>query len=151
MLYQKVYALAVTLTLLLPLHDFRVENYSHRLRNSTPRGPATAGADLEIVRLRVIRDLLAPPVDEVLVMDLIKSIRPDGSWPGINYADVSRTGFEHARHLENMFQLSRAYKKADSQWYQNPQVKDAALSALDYWLENDFICDNWWWNEMGTP
>ena len=30
-------------------------------------------------------------------------------------------------------------------------MKDLALSALDFWLENDFICDNWWWNEMGTP
>lgn len=30
-------------------------------------------------------------------------------------------------------------------------MKSTALSALDFWLEHDFICDNWWWNEMGTP
>src|SRR5699024_5360380 len=23
--------------------------------------------------------------------------------------------------------------------------------ALDFWLKNDFICDNWWWNQIGTP
>jgi len=25
------------------------------------------------------------------------------------------------------------------------------LAALDFWLAHDFICENWWWNEMGTP
>ena len=22
---------------------------------------------------------------------------------------------------------------------------------MDFWIKNDFICDNWWWNEMGAP
>ena len=122
----------------------------HRLSDNPP-AVVTSSPDLEIVRVRVIQDLLAPPVDEALAMDLMKSIRQDGSWPDINYKDVSRTGFDHARHLESMFVLSRAYKKHHSQWYQNPQMREAALSAMDFWLEHDFICDNWWWNEMGTP
>lgn len=123
---------------------------SYRLSGAAGIGTQSSN-DLEIIRLRVIQDLLTPPVDEVLVMEIFKSIRPDGSWPDINYKDLSRTGFDHARHLDNMILLSRAYRKHDSQWYQNPQVKEAALSAMDFWLENDFICDNWWWNEMGTP
>lgn len=111
----------------------------------------TASQDLEIIRQRVIDDLLQPPVDEGSIRALLKSIKQDGSWADIDYKDVSRTGFQHARHLTNMFELSRAYRKPDSPWFQHPQVKDAALSALDFWLQHDFICDNWWWNEMGTP
>ncbi len=107
--------------------------------------------DLETIRLRVVADLYAPPVDRERVAELLRTVKADGSWPDINYIDVSRTGFDHARHLNNMFELSRAYKKSDSPWFQNPEVKDVALSALDYWLEHDFICDNWWWNEIGTP
>ena len=85
--------------------------------------PSASSNDLEIIRVRVIQDLLTPPVNESLVLELVKSIRSDGSWQDIDYKDVSRTGFEHARHLDNMFTLSRAYKKHDSQWYQNPQVR----------------------------
>jgi len=110
-----------------------------------------ASKDLEIIRMRVIGDLLEPPVSEPKIKALIKSIKPDGSWPDINYKDVSTTGFQHSEHLQNMFELSRAYKKEESPWHQNPVVKNLTLSALDFWIEHDFICDNWWWNEMGTP
>lgn len=111
----------------------------------------TSNPDLEIIRKRVITGLLEPPIKEDLVRELLSTIRPDGSWPDINYEDVSRTGFDHSRHLEYMYELSRAYKKPESPWYQHPEVREDAISALDFWLEHDFICDNWWWNEMGTP
>ncbi|MGC1244566.1 MAG: hypothetical protein WA874_23460 [Chryseosolibacter sp.] len=111
----------------------------------------TASEDLEIIRARVISDLLEPAVNAQEIKTLLKAIRRDGSWPDIDYKDVSRTGFQHSRHLQNMYELARAYKKPNSAWYQHPEAKDAALSALDYWLQHDFICDNWWWNEMGTP
>ena len=152
MLVRKFHAISIAALLLLPAYRSMALAVGNSECHSSEKFEMLASAaDLEIVRQRVISDLLAGPVDEALVMDLVKAIRQDGSWPDIDYRDVSRTGFDHARHLENMFQLSRAYKKPDSQWYQNPQVKDAALSAMDFWLENDFICDNWWWNEMGTP
>jgi len=67
--------------------------------------------DLEIVRKRIIADLLEPAIDGNKINQLVKSIRPDGSWPGINYKDTTKTGFQHSIHLENMLDLARAYKK----------------------------------------
>jgi len=110
-----------------------------------------AGADLELIRTRMIQDLLEPAVNNSLIAALIKTIKLDGSWPGINYQDVSRTGFQHSRHLENMLELSRAYKKPGSSYYHNEAVKQTVSAALDFWIAHDFICENWWWNEMGTP
>lgn len=153
MLVQKSFRVVIAVLLFLSVQTWCMANadgYAYRLSDKSI-ARAVSSNDLEIIRVRVIQDLLRPPVDEVLVMDLVKAIKQDGSWPDINYEDVTRTGFDHARHLDNMFVLARAYKKHDSQWYQNPQVREAALSAMDFWLENDFICDNWWWNEMGTP
>lgn len=152
MLQQKIYAIAVILSFLAPAHELISRsrgNISSRLSEETQT--SRSSPDLEVIRARVIQDLLAPDLNEALIRNLMKTIRDDGSWPDIDYADVSRTGFQHSRHLENMYLLSRAYKKKDSPWYQNPEVKSIALSALDFWLEHDFICDNWWWNEMGTP
>ncbi|MBO9150775.1 polysaccharide lyase family 8 super-sandwich domain-containing protein [Chitinophaga sp. GCM10012297] len=107
--------------------------------------------DLQIIKQRVKADLLAPPVNEKTINQLVKTIRPDGTWPGINYKDVSRTGFQHKDHLENMLALARAYKKPGSPLFNDPAVKRTFSAALDFWLANDFRCDNWWWNEMGTP
>ncbi len=107
--------------------------------------------DLEIIRKRIINDLLEPPVNEQTIQKLIQSINPDGSWPGINYKDTTRTGFQHSTHLENMLFLARAYKKQGTNFFQNAEVKKTVSSALDFWIAHDFISQNWWWNEMGTP
>jgi len=112
-------------------------------KNSTP--------DIEIIRKRIIDDLLAPAVDASAIRKLIGNIQADGSWQDINYKDTSKTAFQNREHLEHMEDLSRAYKKPGSPFYQDINVKNVALAALDFWLAHDFICENWWWNEMGTP
>jgi chondroitin AC lyase len=108
-------------------------------------------ADLETIRGRVISDLLEPLVNVAEINKLVQTQLPDGTWPNINYKDVSRTGFQHSEHLNNMLSLARAYKKSGSALHNNAGVKKAVSQALDYWIANDFICENWWWNEMGTP
>lgn len=107
--------------------------------------------DVEIVRKRIVDDLLKPPVKEEKIKELVATLQPDGSWPGINYKDTTKTGFQHSIHLENMLDLARAYKKPGNRYYGSIVVKKTVSSALDFWIAHDFICENWWWNEMGTP
>jgi chondroitin AC lyase len=107
--------------------------------------------DLEKLRKRVIDDLLEPSIVSNKIKKIISTIKPDGSWPGIDYKDTTKTGFEHRIHLENMLDLARAYRKPGSEFTNNPDVRKTLSSALDFWIAHDFICENWWWNEMGTP
>lgn len=120
-------------------------------RQTVPAATQVRARDLEGIRLRVITDLLEPAVDEQEISRLMNAVQPDGSWPDIDYRDVSRTGFEHGDHLDNLIELSRAWKKPASGFYRDPELKNVISSALDFWLAHDFISDNWWWNEMGTP
>ena len=117
--------------------------------NSTVKN--ITGPDLEIIRRRIVEDLLKQAVNGNKIKSLAASIQPDGSWPGINYRDTTKTGFQHSIHLENMLDLAVAYKKPGSEFYLNPAIKHTVSSALDFWIAHDFICENWWWNEMGTP
>ena len=117
-----------------------------------------ADPDLEVVRQRFVSELLASSSDSIQVHNLMISIKEDGSWPDIDYEDVSNTAFEHSRHLQNMIELSRAYaksihpdKKPGPTLHGDPKLKVVIFSALDFWLDHDFICDNWWWNQIGTP
>lgn len=107
--------------------------------------------DIMVIKQRVVADLLEPSVNSGAITRMVQTIQPDGSWPGIDYKDVSRTGFQHKEHLDNMLTLARAYKKKGSPFFNDPAVKKTFSAALDFWLAHDFRCDNWWWNEMGTP
>ncbi len=115
------------------------------------RAGAAERDELKIIRERYVAELLETAPDDAEVARLLETIRADGSWPGIDYKDVSRTGFQHAEHLANMRQLSLALRHPDSTFHQAAAVRNAALTAFDFWVVHDFICDNWWWNEMGTP
>src|SRR5690554_3717288 len=93
-------------------------SYSHSiltLQNPLPTEYEKANLeDLETIRKRIIEDLLATGIDEAEIQRLTQTIRTDGSWPGIDYEDVSRTGFEHSEHLTNMLELAKAFKKPGS-------------------------------------
>jgi len=110
-----------------------------------------ADSDLEKLRKEFRTELLQPNVNSNEIESLINTINPNGTWPGINYKDVSRTGFQQREHLSNLVDLSRAYKKPGSQFQGDEKLKKIIDLALNYWLANDFICDNWWWNQIGTP
>lgn len=107
--------------------------------------------DLEVLRERFVDELLESSLDEEEIAQLLRTLRDDGTWPGINYADTSREGFEHSDHLNNAIDLARAYKKPGSLYYGDPEVKQAVHDALDFWLAHDFIGENWWNNQIGTP
>jgi chondroitin AC lyase len=111
----------------------------------------SAPSDFETIKKRVTDELMSSAVKDSQVESLINSIRSDGTWPGIDYADVSREGFQHTRHYGNMVTLARAYKTKSSKYFKSKKVKTAIESALKNWVDNDYSCDNWWHNQIGTP
>jgi chondroitin AC lyase len=116
-----------------------------------PAGVKNADAELEAIRQKIRIDLLGNEVPKETVLRLISEFNPSGTWKGINYQDISRTGFEHRIHLSNVLQLAQAHQNPVSPYFKKKEVFEIIDSALAYWIQNDFICDNWWWNEMGTP
>lgn len=112
---------------------------------------STAKSDIDIIKNRVVAELMKHPVNDEQVAKLIESIKEDGTWPGIDYNDVSRTGFQHYNHAGNLVLVARAYKKKSSKFYNNKKAKNTVELALNNWVANDYICDNWWHNQIGVP
>ena len=76
------------------------------------------------------------------------TIRPDGSWPDIDYSSQLRSKWTTAtKHLK-----VRLHALA-SDWYRNRNRAslDAAHLALRFWLSRRFTNPNWWWNVIGVP
>lgn len=115
---------------------------------SSPSDP-----DLELVRSRFAAAALDPagPIDYERVAQRMAALSPDGSWPDINYADTRNVAFQNAEHLRHMVEMARAYKIKASPLKGRKDLKKKLFLAIDYWTANDFICDNWWNNQIDTP
>ena len=76
------------------------------------------------------------------------TIRPDGSWADIDYADQRRsrwtTGIQHLGH--RLCALA-------ADWRRNRDGASLAAAhlALRFWLSRRFTNPNWWWNVIGVP
>lgn len=107
--------------------------------------------DMEIISERVVNELLKTVIDQDQVMDLMGTINEEGFWPGINYEDVSRIAYEHKAHVQHIKEMSLAFRKPDSPLYKDQKLQQALSSAIDFWIANDFIADNWHTNEISNP
>jgi len=114
-------------------------------------GIAYGQSDFELVRQRVISEIMRSKANDAGVKKLMETIGPDGSWASINYEDVSNTGFENRFHTGNMVEMSLAFNQPDSRYYQNKDLGELINRSLSFWCEKDFICENWWHNQIGTP
>lgn len=108
--------------------------------------------DFDTIKKRVITELMKTGVEDREVESILAAMRTDGSFPGIDYADLSRTaGFPHARHCANLVSLAKAYKQKTSKYYRSRKVKEAVTTSLKYWVDHDFFGDNWHNNQISTP
>ena len=111
----------------------------------------TANNDIDKIKKRVLAEILKPEVDDSEIEKLVETLKDDGTWPGIDYENVSREGFEHRYHHANMVTLARAYKTKSSKYHKKKKVKETIGLALQNWVEHDYFCNNWWHNQIFTP
>ena len=117
--------------------------------------PLSIGAevdDFELIKERVVADLMKSPVDDGRVKTTINRMNADGSFDGINYVDSSRTaGFPQQRHTSYLVYLAKAYKSESSDFYKKSELKEIITRGYTYWVDNDFFGDNWHNNQISTP
>ena len=106
---------------------------------------------LQLFYNNVKEDFLNSSVPLSQAEKIINTLNINGSWPGIDYSSKQRGRWPVIDHLQNIQFLSKIYLKANSKYYQNPVVLSKINLALDYWLQNDFICPNWWYPQIGVP
>ncbi|WP_339705361.1 polysaccharide lyase family 8 super-sandwich domain-containing protein [uncultured Kriegella sp.] len=111
----------------------------------------TAQTDIERIKERIVLRLMESYSTDKQIESVITTFREDGTWPNIDYDDVSREGFLHRIHASNMLSLAKAYKTENSKFYKSKRVKEIIEKALKNWVDNDYICDNWWYNQIGIP
>jgi chondroitin AC lyase len=133
------------------IRSFALPEYIAAAPDWELRDTVSKDSELEIIRERVISEFMAMKAEQTHIAELLGSLKDDGSWPDIDYKDVSSTGWEHRFHLERIGDLSRAYKQPESAYCRQPEVREAIFSALNFWYKHSFKCDNWYFNVIRTP
>jgi chondroitin AC lyase len=53
-----------------------------------------ASSDIKTIYGRIVNEIMKGQVDDAEVEQLVTSLKADGTWPGINYSDISSEGFQ---------------------------------------------------------
>lgn len=106
---------------------------------------------LKVLKQQVIKDILSASVNEKEVVELSAKMKEDGSWPDIDYADKTRGGWPVNDHLVRLNSMTLEYKHAGTKWTGDQGLEKKIIAGLNFWLQNDFICPNWWYPQIGVP
>ncbi len=111
---------------------------------------AAKGAELKTVKARATEYFISE-TGIANVKSILERQQPDGSWNDVDYSDRRRGRWLPRKHCEYTRTLAAAYRKPGSPYYNRPEVRDAALRGLEYWVKRDCVSPNWWHQSIGTP
>ncbi len=116
---------------------------------------------LDLIKTRVYNSIIADYSDHSVkdkethfddgAIDTILSEFDGEKWPYIHYDDVSREGFDNGIHLNNLVKMAVAYKVGSSKYFKDKVMLGKIIDGLRFWCDSDFIGENWWNNQIGTP
>ena len=107
---------------------------------------ADTSADFALIRQRLSDWLAQSPINTSKTLAAAQTLRPDGTWPDVDYANRNGGSWEPFEHLDRMRNLAILFRSDSS-----AELGTVVRKALIAWVERDPQSDNWWYNSIGTP
>ena len=107
--------------------------------------------ELQQLHNNVLINILADSADLLEVEQLLATLSIEGSWSDIDYTSKERGAWQPRQHLSNLLAISKVYRTPGTKFYGKQEVSEKIHLGLNYWLDNDFICPNWWYPVIGVP
>ncbi len=146
------------LALLLSLYS--ANSYSLQSAASGPVGTdavnSPALASLAMIRGRYVRSILPNGSAAIKYLhqegaQYVATLRPDGSWPDIDYTDAMRSRWGAAEHLSRVLLMAKSARVYRDAGRPDAALEATILLALKWWTDHDYRNPNWWWNQIGVP
>lgn len=80
----------------------------------------------------------------------MNEINTYGSWQDINYADPGSSQWDPHKHLSRLNNFALAYTLSGSAYYQNANLYNNIVNALNYCDIEDPQSNGWWWNQIAA-
>jgi chondroitin AC lyase len=116
---------------------------------------AADSSDVATVRARYVQSILPPESADAFLRGeagrYAASLRPDGSWPDIDYTTATRSVWHASDHLERVLSMAKSARIDRDAGHPDTALEAQILLALRWWDDHDYRNPNWWWNEIGVP
>ena len=114
--------------------------------------------DIQVLRDNLVTDAIEnhgfePRTGRYIKSDFTKaseylaSMEADGSWADVDYADRDNN-WSPLMHLNKMLVLTIAYSDRTAPGYRDKELLRGLEKALDFWYEQNPVCDNWYKNRI---
>lgn len=111
-----------------------------------------AQKELDEMTRRLVSAHLEAEVNDESIARYMDMIRPDGSFPDLNYvATYDGAYFPCGTHLKRLDSMAVAYRKPDGKFHDSGKLLNKIVAGLDYWYKARPLSKNWWFNEIGAP
>lgn len=108
--------------------------------------------ELDEMTDRLVSSHLETKVDELVVSGYMNAIRPDGSFPDLDYITVHEGAFFPAgTHLKRLKSMAIAYRKPGGGFYSSKKLLNRIVAGIDYWYKVRPESKNWWFGDIGAP
>ena len=108
--------------------------------------------ELDEMTDRLVSSHLETKVDEQVVSGYMNAIRPDGSFPDLDYITVHEGAFFPAgTHLKRLKSMAIAYRKPGGEFYSSKKLLNRIVAGIDYWYKVRPESKNWWFGDIGAP
>ncbi len=112
---------------------------------------ANSAGDVSKLRAHFVEAYTRGAPEARTVEGYIGALRPDGSWPDVDYVNKEPGSWLTARHLSRLQSMAEAYSQPGHPLAGNAELRAAILKALEHWTRNDYVNPNWWYNQIGVP
>ena len=107
--------------------------------------------DMQTIKERLRSMALGGKPDAGEAERCLKSLKPDGSWPDIDYGSQDRARWSPSGHVGRLWRMAQCLEHPESQQHGSAALEEALLRAFDGWVARDPKCPNWWYNVIGVP
>jgi hypothetical protein len=108
-------------------------------------------SQVNVITERMRSDLVSQQLNDTLVTGYLESLRPDGSWSDVDYANISGSDWLPAIHLRRLLLICCAYNKPESIHFHNVDVKSKICKIIEFYVAYKPKSGNWWWQAIGAP
>ena len=107
--------------------------------------------DFALIRDRLRKNLFRQKAKAEDVEKLMKRLRADGSFEGVDYSSTNRSAWKTAAHLYFLELFCRAWGDPDSPYCRRETLAEAIRKSAGWWAEHRPMSSNFWWNDMEVP
>ena len=75
----------------------------------------------------------------------------DGRWSDLDYGSKAPSGWPPSQHWQRIQTMATVYARSGTGPADRAPLLAAVHRAFGHWIEQDYQCTNWWYNQIGVP